>query len=547
MLSYDGKKVVPAPVVTINKSYRRTDDGTKIGVVYDITLTGTLLPFKGSPQSNKTFWTATGYPPDEAYEGNNEDFHHIIRKQEALRSLFSVDGKSLEWQPSNGQPVVKCNPRIADLSFAEGNWAEKCDYVVRCQADWIYLNGTLSKEDQFAAELVVSAGESWTFEEVEGQRGLAHRVTHEITAQGVTGFDSTGALKGGKESWQHARDWCIARVLGGSVPEWIVTSTVGGSAWHGGGYTKSYHVDRTGGSYGITEEWLITNTDTYIEKSYSLEYDRERDEYRVRCEGLVHGFAGDAGSVQALQYAKQAVPQPTSLVPEVTALFNDWLEGKSLGDIDGKSLAFNPVDSTARFVYEWTSSENQKYTIIYEASSSYNPENRTANLACTVTIEGKGKDSADRLANAQTGIPSDSQAQTKALSLAPLSLPVGVAIGQSVRSRSKTVNERAGRVSLTLTWDSAKANFQETTVTTQGGGAVVAVIPIPGRSAGPIIQNMGTKNESITTVSFRARGCTSKPSGPSTSSSYGTLIEDVESWTQETGVYERTQRYIREM
>jgi hypothetical protein len=109
----------------MNKSYDTDGDGTKRGSAYRITLTGTFVPFRGSPSGSYTsldqaFWTLSGDPPDETYAGGNEDFNHILRKQEALRWLFSEDGGILEWQPSGGQPPVKCYPRVLSISFPEG-------------------------------------------------------------------------------------------------------------------------------------------------------------------------------------------------------------------------------------------------------------------------------------------------------------------------------------------------------------------------------------------------------------------------------------------
>ena len=36
MLSYNGRKIIPAPLVTISKNYNTTTAGEKLGVMYDI-------------------------------------------------------------------------------------------------------------------------------------------------------------------------------------------------------------------------------------------------------------------------------------------------------------------------------------------------------------------------------------------------------------------------------------------------------------------------------------------------------------------------------
>ncbi len=38
-----GRKIIPAPMVSINKTYQANEDGTKRGTVYSVTLTGTTI------------------------------------------------------------------------------------------------------------------------------------------------------------------------------------------------------------------------------------------------------------------------------------------------------------------------------------------------------------------------------------------------------------------------------------------------------------------------------------------------------------------------
>ena len=47
--------LIPAPFVQINKEYDRTGDGAVIGVRYGITLTGTLVAHRGTPDYSGLF------------------------------------------------------------------------------------------------------------------------------------------------------------------------------------------------------------------------------------------------------------------------------------------------------------------------------------------------------------------------------------------------------------------------------------------------------------------------------------------------------------
>ena len=261
-LSYDGKQIIPAPLITLNKVYNKTAVGKNVGVTYNIGLAGTLLPFRGSPSGNFTdlnnaFFTLSGDPPDEPFEGNNEDFNHLLRKQEAIRFLFRNDGRSLEWQPEFGQPVMKCNPRVLDITFIEGTWADRVNYTISLEADKIFLpTGVLDDEDQFDPKLIKTASEDWSFQEVAGTEGSGHIVTHTVTAQGVTEFDELGDLLDNKEGWEHAKDFVEARATGVVDPV-IVAKALGAGNFLGGSFFSNTTVNEEGGTFSITENHNI--------------------------------------------------------------------------------------------------------------------------------------------------------------------------------------------------------------------------------------------------------------------------------------------------
>lgn len=99
---FNGQAIIPAPFVSISKQYETADDGTVVGSLYQITLKGDIIAWKGSPNSTGGFWTQTGYPPDETSMTVTEMFGAITRKNSALRSLFSAQGALLELQPPDG-------------------------------------------------------------------------------------------------------------------------------------------------------------------------------------------------------------------------------------------------------------------------------------------------------------------------------------------------------------------------------------------------------------------------------------------------------------
>jgi hypothetical protein len=557
-LIYDGRKLIPAPLVSLSKTYRTTDDGIKVGAGYEIVLRGSLLPFRGSPRGHYAnisgaFWTDSGSPPDEVYAENNEDFSSILRKQEAMRWLFSRDGRSLEWQPAAGQPVVKCNPRVTSIAFAEGSWADKCDYTINLQAETVYLNGAISSEDNFSVKQIVSANEVWNFEDLPGQAGSGYRLNHSVTAKAIVGYDETGAKLGGKEAWQHAKDFCDARATG-SVDSGIVAA-VAGTGWIGGSYTRTVNIDKTGGGCTVAETWIIAPSTTYIEREFSVEYDSTTDEYRVRYQGTIRGIAGREGSQEAIIAAKAAIPSNSDARGETLKQIGSLLHGKTLGaGPDSRSIALNQRDGTVTFAFEWTSGDNANYAVEYDSNLAHDPDSDRYTLTLSCLIQGRGDTGTLRLTNARGAVPSDEAALTTASTIQGTQMPVGVIFSTAYRSRSVAVNEKQGRITLNWAWDNSPTNDLSVNVQINQPSNITAILAVPGRAAGPIIQDMNTKTEKTAQVSIRGKRYSVKPDAVAMRSMADAYLgvpvggfyvqTDSESWNPVEKTYERTVRYL---
>src|ERR1051325_5785358 len=132
MISYNSKRIIPAPFIQYSKVYDTSEDGRKIGSRFQITVTGKILADRGSPKSDGSFWNVSGYPPNETISSQDVVLGMLLRKQEALRTLFADEGKSFEVQSDDGSPALKFNPRIVrPIEFRQGDrtsWAYVCDY-----------------------------------------------------------------------------------------------------------------------------------------------------------------------------------------------------------------------------------------------------------------------------------------------------------------------------------------------------------------------------------------------------------------------------------
>lgn len=272
--SYNGNRIIPAPFVNVNKTYQKTGDGELLGSLFTLTLTGTIVAFKGSPDSAGVFYTGSLYPPDARTEPTNLEtidgdarLAAILRKQEAIRELFSEEGHSLEFQSFNGDAPMKCNPRIVSITFAEGIWFNTAAYTIICEADVVSFQGVALGEDNQFSEFIFSANENWSIETDEGSpegEGLprTYRMSHSLNAVGKRFYDETGSLE--KPAWEQARDWVNPRL--GFDNSFLSSSGVrdiniefGAPAYNEYNHIRSENIDENGGTYSVVETWLLAS------------------------------------------------------------------------------------------------------------------------------------------------------------------------------------------------------------------------------------------------------------------------------------------------
>lgn len=257
---YDGKKIIPAPFASYYKEYQTTEDGTVVGSNFVITLKGTIVADRGSPKTDGSFWQLSDYPPDESISLNAK-LGAIIRKQEALRGLFSVPGKTLEFQSENGSPPFKCNPRFQRIDFQEGgqgrvSWVDKCDWVATFSADALYINGAAVSEDtgDLTTYKISRANEEWAIETADERTGT-YRLTHSVSAVGKRFYDEDGTLQ--REAWAQARLYVLNKIGLGLVPARMeATGVLNATALQAFNYLRTQSINELGGTFQVTETWL---------------------------------------------------------------------------------------------------------------------------------------------------------------------------------------------------------------------------------------------------------------------------------------------------
>ncbi len=290
-VSYDGKKLIPAPFVSVTKNYQTAGDGEKVGSLFQLSIIGTIVAFKGSPNSSRVFHTSSGSPADEVIAANAR-LGAILRKQEAIRDLFSDEGKSMEFQSADGSQPMKCNARVLSIEFSNDLWFDRCEYTITLECDELSVNGISQGEDGFS-EYISSATETWSFETSEDQpedlgSNRTYRLTHSLSAQGKRFFDNTGALL--RPAWENARLWVQPRLGFDSVI--ALSSGVNNlpTYYQGLNHVRSENVGENTGDYSVTETWILASGTALEDFTVNTRSDLDSGLKSVGVEGNVRGL-----------------------------------------------------------------------------------------------------------------------------------------------------------------------------------------------------------------------------------------------------------------
>lgn len=283
---YDSKKLIPVQSVNIAKEQIKSDDGRNIGTVFKITVRGTLVAYKGSPDSTGAFWTDSGYPPDEEIS-HDYRLKSILTKQGALCHLFSTQGLMFEVQPLDGSAPFKCNPRVLGIEFVGDLWVEKCEYIINLEADKVWFGAEECGADS-GTDNISQSSEEWSIEPAD-DKVLSYRLTHTISATGKQSFNETGAVV--QEGWENAKDYVIAK-LGIDITiknSELVLSLADYGAYN---YGRSQSLDELNGRFTVTETWLLyeAGAESPAIEDFTINTRIGQDRTSVTIDGTISGL-----------------------------------------------------------------------------------------------------------------------------------------------------------------------------------------------------------------------------------------------------------------
>jgi hypothetical protein len=264
-ITYNGTPCIirPTPLVSISTNTIRNKNGT-LGSTYDIVLTGTIIADEGSPfyiengtngPSNK-FKDDYDRPDSETIALENR-LDSILTKQNLLRELFANNDQLMEIAPVNAT-VITCRPTLVSINFEEGIYVDICRYTINLKANFlldaghlITLDGLMSSGDsslvgqtrkseidliyEFGG-LVEDVNETWSFEVDEGTGQTyitpnpvpanspfqkltprTYRLTRNVSATGRDGYITSGIPPGTPFrllAWEQAKGYVKKSILG---------------------------------------------------------------------------------------------------------------------------------------------------------------------------------------------------------------------------------------------------------------------------------------------------------------------------------------------
>lgn len=218
----------PTPFVQISEAVLKNKEGT-FGATYTITLTGTLLPDRGTPYAlnsatNQIFDFIPGQTEPASLVGPYGQFDNVplssrdkpprqqiiygtnpnivqntkpasalLSKQRALRALFAQDGQKVVISDilDNAGATVVCYPRTVSIDFTEGQYITKCEYTIVLEAD--YLLRGLFDDDQLLVDYEGTFANS-------GVRGT------DVTIQTLLESQDTAFIETYSEDWSLEAD-----------------------------------------------------------------------------------------------------------------------------------------------------------------------------------------------------------------------------------------------------------------------------------------------------------------------------------------------------
>lgn len=348
---YNGNRIIPAPLLSVEEENVKNGDLT-VGKVYRVTLNGTITSDRGSPTSSGTFWTSTGYPPNEVLS-HDEHLKSLLCKQSALRQLFDEEGKLFEIKPWDESESVRFYPRVLNVNVSEGLWYNTIPYTITMETDNIYGHCAPTGENSFS-EFVRDTSEEWSVELAEPQdetQQSTFRLTHNVSAIGrqsyTSGGDPINAL-------DQAKNWVIAR-LGVDWTQAYASGVLNVPNTFGAyNHVRSQNANEIEGSFSVSESWILSSGN--VKEDFTVETQTSVDNAltTVSINGSIEGFETRNSNYTITQTKYDAANTRWASVESLLLTRAQTYSAVTLNIIPNTyTVGKNPVNGIINYNYEY--------------------------------------------------------------------------------------------------------------------------------------------------------------------------------------------------
>lgn len=186
------KVLAPGPFVSISTQIDRFEDGRVKKYLFNISLKGRMLAYKGGVIANTStadLITQANQPATTVQMNSRQA--EIQKKIGQLEELFrpklplaQTERPSLQitpWDASGASSTILCYPRVKSIDITDGPFTDYFEYTINLEADYLKIGTNTIGMD---AEDDVGVEESWTMEPDESLR--KYKLTHQASAQATT-------------------------------------------------------------------------------------------------------------------------------------------------------------------------------------------------------------------------------------------------------------------------------------------------------------------------------------------------------------------------
>lgn len=288
----------------------------------------------------------------------------MLRKQEALRTLFADEGKTLEIQGYDASSPIKCNPRIrGPIEFLGGQqgrnvWTNTMGYRITFDADIIYMNGTSLGEDEsdLTNYHIDRYDETWQLEPGD-DLARTYRLSHQLSAKGKRFYDETGTLT--QQAWENARDYVVNKLqLGIDNTKMVATGVLNNSNFGAYNYIRSQTINESAGSFSVGESWLCFEAGTGYPAIEEFNVNTRIEEgslHNVTVEGTIRGLEVKDNTNYALQSTRwfNASGKFTEVEPVLLARAQNFGGVQLNPSVLNKVVGRNEIQGTITYAYEY--------------------------------------------------------------------------------------------------------------------------------------------------------------------------------------------------